>query len=41
MCPVIGFGPTVWDGGYVWHKVLYTAGSFVCMAIYDMEIKLV
>ena len=32
---------TVWDGGYLWYKVLYTACSFVYMAAYDLQIKLV
>ena len=32
---------TVWDGGYLWHKVWYTAQSFICMAVYDLEIKIV
>ena len=34
------FDPTVWDGGYLWHKVLYTAHGFVYMAINDLEIPI-
>ena len=41
MCLRVDFDPTIWDGGYFWHEVLYTADSFVHMAIYDMEMKLV
>ena len=41
MCPGVGFDPTVWDDGYLWYRVLYTADSFVYMAKYDLEIKLV
>ena len=31
----------VWDGGYMWYKVLYIVHSFVYMAVYNLEIKLV
>ena len=40
MCHEVGFIPTVWaDGGYSWYKVLYTADSFVYMAMYDLGIE--
>ena len=39
VCPGIGFDNTVWDGGYLRHKVLYASDSFVYMTVYDLEIK--
>ena len=41
MCPGGGFDSTVWDSEYLWYKVLNTADSFVYMAKYDPEIKIV
>ena len=32
---------TVWEGGYLWYKVLYTAKSFVYLAVHDLEIKFI
>ena len=32
---------TAWEGRYLWYKVLYAAHSYVYMAVWDMEMKLV
>ena len=39
--PGVCFDPIVLGGRYLWYKVLYFADSFVYMAIYDLEVKLV